>query len=136
MTPEDYHAMSDRERDALVGKYLFGVDFNAKAAHGTCCYCPDCHQLHDDCMCDLTTTWTGMEQVVEKADAVTLQFNPYFTKYGRPGNWEAQVTFFPTGEYIEAENRYEGEGFGHAYADTAPAAVAEAALKALEVIDR
>jgi len=150
LSTEEYYKLTDRERDALVAEMVMGkcahkwswddsVEVSPEPGWLYCNeedYRPDyawkCERCGETKTADypsltpqdgaglygLTTTWTGMEQVVEAMEK---------------NDWGLVLQQVPKG--WSADFWYDGdEYYASAHADTAPAAVAEAALKALGVI--
>ena len=116
MTESEFLALELQERDLVVAQKLF----NSPTNHGGLYFYTT----------DIAAAW----QVVARADSFSLELNPHNPGYGKP-IWCSHVTHYPTGDYIPEENRYVGEGFGEAYADTAPLAICIAALRAKGVIE-
>lgn len=163
MTESDLLALPERERDALVEVTFFGTDLSENPQHEWEELDPDlaeAYQSSCSCVrCGCTPGWLNSKerdhyapgpcvrrprdfsliaaawQVVERADGFDMRYNQFFEKYNAPGPWYADITYFPTGDYVPEENRYVGEGFGYAYADTAPLAICLAALKAKGVVE-
>jgi len=139
MTESEFLALAPRERDALVGKRVIGIPV-ADACREVYWEAAECHNPPDvwgmvrKFLPHFTTSISAAWTVVDGADGFSLDLNPHNLGYGKP-IWQSHVIYYPTGEYIEAENRYEGEGFGTAYADTAPLAICLAALRAKGVIE-
>ena len=127
MTEANFLALKPREQDALVAEHVLGQPFTKPSGrhHGGCCYCTDCWQLHDDCLCGITTTWEGMGKVVEKMKGdrwdVCIMNGPLL---GTDPEWAAG---FETSD-PEAWKRTSE-------ADTPMLAVAIAALKAKGVME-